>query len=284
MRTMRLPGRGNWRFRLSFSRSAKRTAGGPSLLALAGLLLCCGCATTLTPGGAAVQVYETDRPASEPAAHLPGGCRMLSASAPFKQQASERVNIKDPYRADRNATADRGGNVLLVRSSRIVELKKTECPTTDRSPDCQATDQSWYDVTLESYACDATSMAALADTKAPQERVFWWPFDTGAKRTASATTTTATAAPATTAAAAPVTAAATAAPSVAPASSAMSASELKSKLIALMQEGVGSDVLVAYVKSRRVAAPLSAEEIVDWKRSGIPEPVIEAAIAQAPVH
>jgi hypothetical protein len=64
----------------------------------------------------------------------------------------------------------------------------------------------------------------------------------------------------------------------------MSASELKGKLVALMQEGVGTDVLVAYVKSRRVSAPLSAEEIVDWKRAGIAEPVIEAAIAQAPVH
>jgi len=51
-----------------------------------------------------------------------------------------------------------------------------------------------------------------------------------------------------------------------------------------MQEGVGTDVIVAYVKSRRVSAPLSAEEIVDWKRSGIAEPVIEAAIAQPSVH
>jgi hypothetical protein len=243
--------------------------------ALAGLLLCCGCATTLTPGGASVQVYETDRPSSDAAAHLPGGCRMLSASAPFKQQASERVNVKDPYRADRNATADRGGNVLLVRSSRIIELKKTECPTTDRSPDCQGTDQSWYDVTLESYACDATAVAALAETKAPQERPFWWPFETTRKTSGTPATTTASAAPV---------AAATTAPAAAPAPPGMSASELKAKLLALMQEGVGSDVLVAYVKSRHVAAPLSAEEIVDWKRAGIAEPVIEAAIAQAPVH
>ena len=49
-----------------------------------------------------------------------------------------------------------------------------------------------------------------------------------------------------------------------------------------MQEGVGTDVIVAYVKSR-LAAALSAEEIVDWKKSGIAEPVIEAAIAQPSV-
>ncbi|HEX4441098.1 MAG TPA: hypothetical protein VH854_13565 [Thermoanaerobaculia bacterium] len=242
-------------------------------LACGTLLFGTGCATTkLTPGGAAVKVYETDRRSGQPDATLPTGCRMLSAAAPFRQQASDRVNVKDPYRADRNATADRGGNVLLVRSSRIIDLKKTECPTTDRSPDCQGTDQSWYNVTLESYACDEPAVQALAASPSPDARSFWWPFETNGNRPAAS-------APAS--AAVPATAAAPAAPA---APVGLSASELKSKILSLMQEGVGSDVLVAYVKTQRVSAPLTAEEIVDWKRSGIVEPVIEAAIAQAPVH
>jgi len=260
-------------------------------LALAGLasLLSMGCATApaLTAGGSAVKVYETDRPHGEPAAMLPQGCRMLSATAPFRQQQSERVNVKDPYRAERNATADRGGNVLLVRSSRIVELKRTECPTTDRSPECQGSDQSWYDVALESYACDTVALAALAETPAPRARAFWWPFESTKPAAAAAPAPAAAPVPsAAPAAASPAPAAPATAASAATARSAsgLSAAELKSKLLALMQEGVGTDVLVAYVKSRRVEAPLSAEEIVDWKKSGIAEPVIEAAIAQASVH
>lgn len=247
----------------------------PALVLPAGaLLLATGCATTkLTPAGANVKVYETDRKSGAPESTLPAGCRMLSGSAPFRQQASERVNIKDPYRADRNATADRGGNVLLVRSSRIIELKKTECPTTDRSPDCQATDQSWYDVTLESYACDAAALTELAELRAPASRAFWWPFDSKPAAAPPAPT------PATTASSAPQTASA-----ASPTPGGLSASELKTKILSLVQEGVGTDVLVAYVKTQRVAAPLTAEEIVDWKRSGIADPVIQAAIAQAPVH
>jgi hypothetical protein len=252
-------------------------------LTLAAILcaLCLACASTrLTQGGAAVKVYETDRPHGQPEASLPAGCRMLSATAPFRQQASERVNVKDPYRAERNATADRGGNILLVRSSRIVDLKRTECPTVDRSTDCQATDQSWFDVTLESYACDAPALAVLSESTAAQPQAFWWPLGDPSRKT-STSTAAAPAAPASAPAPAPAAAATPASP---PSPTGLSAAELKTKLLALMQEGVGGDVLVAYVKSRRVAAPLSAEEIVDWKRAGIPEPVIEAAIAQGTVH
>jgi hypothetical protein len=256
-----------------------------ALAAAAPLTFVAGCAsTTLTPGGAAVKVYETDRKHGQPDASLPSGCRMLSASKPFRQQATERVNVKDPYRADRNATADRGGNMLLVRSSRIVELKRTECPTTDRSPECQGTDQSWYDVTLESYACDAPAMATLAETPAQPSRVFWWPFESGTRASTAASPAPAAASPAVAASPAAATSSAPTSPAPAAPRAGLSTAELKAKLLALMQEGVGTDVLVAYVKSRAVAAPLTAEEIVDWKRAGIAEPVIEAAIAQGSVH
>jgi len=248
----------------------------PALCAVA--LVSSSCATTLTPGGAAVKVYETDRPKAEPVSKLPEGCRMISATAPFRQQEQERVAVTDPYRAERNATAERGGNVLLVRSKTIIELKKTDCPVSDHSMDCQERNQSWYEVVLESYACDQPALVALADSAASQSSSSWWVF--GKRKPAP------TAAPAPSAAAAPAGAprpASAPAPASAPGSG-LSIAELKAKILSLMQEGVGSDVIVAYVKSRRVAAALSAEEIVDWKRSGIAEPVIEAAIAQPSVH
>jgi len=256
----------------------------PALCAVT--LVSSSCATTLTPGGAAVKVYETDRPKGEPVSKLPEGCRMISATAPFRQQEQERVTVTDPYRAERNATAEHGGNVLLVRSKTIIELKKTDCPVSDHSMDCQERNQSWYEVVLESYACDEPALVALADSAASQSSSSWWVF--GKKKPAP------TAAPAPSAAAAPAGAprpapASAPAPAPAPASasapgSGLSTAELKAKILSLMQEGVGTDVIVAYVKSRRVAAALSAEEIVDWKRSGIAEPVIEAAIAQPSVH
>jgi len=248
----------------------------PALCAVT--LVSSSCATTLTPGGAAVKVYETDRPKGEPVSKLPEGCRMISATAPFRQQEQERVTVTDPYRAERNATAEHGGNVLLVRSKTIIELKKTDCPVSDHSMDCQERNQSWYEVVLESYACDEPALVALADSAASQSSSSWWVF--GKRKPAP------TAAPAPSAAAAPAGAprpASAPAPASAPGSG-LSIAELKAKILSLMQEGVGSDVIVAYVKSRRVAAALSAEEIVDWKRSGIAEPVIEAAIAQPSVH
>jgi len=249
----------------------------PALCAVT--LLSSACATTLTPGGAAVKVYETERPKGETVSKLPEGCRMISATAPFRQQEQERVAVTDPYRAERNATAERGGNVLLVRSRTIVELKKTDCPTSDHSMDCQERNQSWYEVVLESYACDEPALVALADSAASQGSSSWWPF--GKKKSAPAPPPAPAPAPAS-AAAAPLPPAPS--PAAPPASSGLSSAELKAKIVALMQEGVGTDVIVAYVKSRRVAAALSAEEIVDWKKSGIAEPVIEAAIAQPSVH
>ena len=47
-----------------------------------------------------------------------------------------------------------------------------------------------------------------------------------------------------------------------------------------MQEGVGADVIKLYVRSHPLAAPLTADEIIDWKRSGIADAVIEATFAR----
>ncbi len=43
-----------------------------------------------------------------------------------------------------------------------------------------------------------------------------------------------------------------------------------------MQEGVGADVILSYVRANRLAAPLTAEEIIDWKKSGISDALTRA--------
>jgi hypothetical protein len=56
------------------------------------------------------------------------------------------------------------------------------------------------------------------------------------------------------------------------------AAELKAKVLALMKQGVGTDLIVSFVRARRVSPPLTAEEILDWKKAGIAEDVIRAAL------
>lgn len=229
-----------------------------------------GCSSSqLTSGGAKVEVYETHHRSSEGLAKLPQGCRYLASSGPIDQQAPDRL-VYDPYRKQRNWTAEQGGNVLLLRSSVLMPLPKLECPPNDTSYDCQETLSTWYRVEFEAFACDPAAQQTLAEVgkeSLPDKRVaWWWPFDSKKKKSEPASAPAA--APAGTAASAP-------------AAAGLTTSELKSKVLDLMHESVSTDVIVAYVKSRRVATALTADEIIDWKKSGIAESVIEAAIAQA---
>jgi hypothetical protein len=228
-----------------------------------------GCAST-TPEGAKVMVYEADLKMPEDARRLPEGCRLVGHSGPIDQMESERL-MSDPYRSQRNDTAAKGGNVLLVLSDMLRRLNKTDCAPSDTSPDCQSRAQNWYQVMFESYACDAASLQALASLQPNATGVAsWWPF--GKEKPKEKPGASTSAAPA----AAPATAASAPAPSV----HGVAPSELKSKILVLMREGVGTDVIVAYVKSTHPGAALSAEEILDWKKSGIADPVIEAALSQ----
>jgi hypothetical protein len=240
-----------------------------------------GCSSSqLTPGGAKVEVYETHHRSSEGLAKLPQGCRYLASSGPIDQQAPDRL-VYDPYRKQRNWTAVQGGNVLLLRSSVLMPLPKLECPPNDTSYDCQETLSTWYRVEFEAFACDPAAVETLAEVgkeTLPDKRVaWWWPFDSKKKKSAPASAPAA--APAGTVAPAP--AAASAPPPAAGPSAGLTTAELKSKILDLMHESVSTDVIVAYVKSRRVATALTADEIIDWKKSGIAASVIEAAIAQA---
>jgi hypothetical protein len=239
-----------------------------------------GCSSSqLTPGGAKVEVYETHHRSSEGLAKLPQGCRYLASSGPIDQQAPERLTY-DPYRKQRNWTAEQGGNVLLLRSSVLMPLPKTECPPNDRSYDCQETLQTWYRVEFEAFACDPPALETLARVgkeNLPDDKVaWWWPF--GKKKSTPASTPAPTAAQAPASAPAASTAQASAPSTLAAAS--LTTAELKAKILDLMHESVSNDVIVAYVKSRRVATALTADEIIDWKKAGIAEPVIEAAISQ----
>jgi hypothetical protein len=232
-----------------------------------------GCAT-VTPEGAKVKVYEADLKTPADARRFPEGCRVIATSGPVDQMESERL-VSDPYRTQRNDTAAKGGNVLLVLSDRYKQLNKTDCAPSDTSPDCQSRAQNWYQVMFESYACDASSMQALASLHPTSTGVAsWWPFG---KEKPKAEPPAATA-PA--ASAAPPAAAASAAPAAAPVAHGVAPSELKAKILVLMREGVGTDVIVAYVRSTHPNAALTAEEILDWKKSGIADPVIEAALSQ----
>jgi hypothetical protein len=214
-----------------------------------------GCAS-LTPQGAHVKVYEADLAAPANSRSLPEGCRRLSVAGPIEQMESER-HISDPYRIQRNETGERGGNVLLVLSSPLVTRAKLDCAPSDKSPECADRGQSWYRVSFESYACDEVALQSLARLEpATSEESGLWPVG---KRKAPPPSPTSRRTP----------------------SAALSTSELKSKILTLMQEGLGTDVIAAYVRERRVATALTAEEIIDWKRAGIVDPVIEAAIAQA---
>jgi hypothetical protein len=39
-------------------------------------------------------------------------------------------------------------------------------------------------------------------------------------------------------------------------------------------------VIAGYVKSVRLSAPLTAEQIVEWKKAGIPDAVLGAAVSR----
>jgi hypothetical protein len=222
--------------------------------------------TSLTPDGARVKVYEADLSTPDAARALPGGCRLLSTTASVDQMESER-HVSDPYRVQRNDTASRGGNILLVLSDRFVTRYKTDCASTDTSPDCQSRAQNWYKIAFASYACDPeaeqTLAAKAAETAASPSGGGWWPF--GSRKASAPAASAPTSAPA---------------PAVA-ARGGIAPSALKEKVLVLMREGVGTDVIVAFVESNRISSALTAEEILDWKKSGIAEPVIQAALSQA---
>jgi len=60
----------------------------------------------------------------------------------------------------------------------------------------------------------------------------------------------------------------------------VTADRLKSSILEMTRAGAGTDVIVRYVRSIRLSAPLTAEQIVDWKSSGISDQVLAAAMGR----
>ena len=237
-----------------------------SILSAAVVTLGVGCAS-LTPQGSAVKVYQADvKTAETPAPPMPEGCKRVGSSGPIDQQEQER-NTSDPYRAQRNATGEKGGNVLLVKSARFMTLKRTECTESDPR-NCPDSAQNWYKVSFDSYSCDTAALAVLAEAKpaAMPKGIFEW----SPKKSAPVPAAAPAAAVAAPVAIPPGQPAAPAAPS------STSAADLESKVLALIHEGIGADVIVSYVRANRLPAPLTAEQIIAWKKAGIPDDVIRA--------
>lgn len=59
----------------------------------------------------------------------------------------------------------------------------------------------------------------------------------------------------------------------------VAAEELKAKILETMKAGVGVEVIVGYVKSVRLSAPLTSEQIVEWRKRGIPDAVLGAMVS-----
>ena len=126
--------------------------------------------------------------------------------------------------------------------------------------------QSWFKVTFQSYVCDTGALAELARSPQPASQgVFHWELKKKSPAPAEPAAAAAAKAPAPAVVAAPATSAAI-----------VAAATLKSQVLSLMHEGVGDDVIVAYVHAHRLASPLTADEIVDWKKSGISDAILRA--------
>jgi hypothetical protein len=199
------------------------------------------CASTHKTGPS-VAVYEADGSASATAGRLPESCRLLAKAGPVDQMESERA-MDDPYMRQRVETAQRGGNVLLVLSERTVTRPNLECPSGDSSPECVRRGESWYRVRFEEYACSAEAARELAELPESRRGGITIPLSS---------------------------------PKTAPAR-ALAPPELKAKLVEMTSAGVASDVLLAYVKGQRLTRKMTAEDIIDWTKAGIPDAVIEAA-------
>ncbi|MBP7678348.1 MAG: hypothetical protein KBB14_18740 [Thermoanaerobaculia bacterium] len=57
--------------------------------------------------------------------------------------------------------------------------------------------------------------------------------------------------------------------------------EAKDAVLRLIKEGLGEDLLVAYVRQARISPAFSADDILQWKGAGIPPSVITAALGAA---
>jgi hypothetical protein len=89
-------------------------------------------------------------------------------------------------------------------------------------------------------------------------------------------------APAPVAAARPGPAPARAETKAASATGAKTPAQLLDDVTQLRRQQLGTSVLVSYVSKQTLASGFSANDLVAWKKAGVPEPVMEAALRRAP--
>ena len=203
-----------------------------ALVLVPGVLAC----ASLTPRGARRQGLPggARRAATPSRRRFPTAAGCSETSGPIDQQQEDR-EISDPYRTERNRTASLGGNVLYVQSYRFKNLMKIDCPVGDTSPGCMDRSQSWYGSRSGPTRATRRRSQALADAPLPSspgvfrfELVKKTPKPTPAQLPRRRSPPQRPPAPA---------------PTPAPPCAAPQAAALKAKVLELMQEGVGTDVI-----------------------------------------
>ena len=69
---------------------------------------------------------------------------------------------------------------------------------------------------------------------------------------------------------------------VAPAAQSKTPAQLLADVTKLRRQQLGTGVLVDFVSKQTLASPFSANDLVAWKKAGVPEPVMQAALQRAP--
>jgi hypothetical protein len=59
-------------------------------------------------------------------------------------------------------------------------------------------------------------------------------------------------------------------------------SQLLAELLDLQKQGFGTDLLVQYVNQKTLSAEMTAKDMGAWKKAGLPQEVIKAALARSP--
>lgn len=57
---------------------------------------------------------------------------------------------------------------------------------------------------------------------------------------------------------------------------------LLTELVKLKKQGFDTDLLVDFVKQKSLASGLTSDDMVKWKKEGMPQEVIQAALQRGP--
>ena len=68
----------------------------------------------------------------------------------------------------------------------------------------------------------------------------------------------------------------------APAAPAMTPDDLLAELVKLKKQGFDTDLLVDFVRQKSLTSALSADDMVKWKKEGMPQEVIQTALKRGP--